>query len=85
MFGGDAEERRRVWLVFSHRHQNEELVIRVYAEGMGRCVREVTGVGAAAYLFDFSVPPDGAEQAGTAVPAHGERVGAVRAGRVDER
>jgi hypothetical protein len=76
---------RRVWLVFSHRHQNEELVIRVYAEGMGRCVRTINAPGAAAYLFDFSVLPDGAEQAGTAVPPHGEQVGAVRAGRVDER
>ena len=70
---------RRVWLVFSHRHQNEELVIRVYAEGLGRCVKAVDGKGASAYLFDFSVSPGSAEQAGTEVPAHGERIGAKRA------
>lgn len=44
----------RVWLVFSHRHRNEESVIRAYAEGLGRCNREIRHPGAAAYLFDFS-------------------------------
>lgn len=44
----------RVWLIFSHRHQDEELVIRVNAESMGRCLRTIPGTGAAAYLFDFS-------------------------------
>jgi hypothetical protein len=75
---------RRVWLVFSHRHQNEELVIRVYAEGMGRCERTVSGHGAAAYLFDFTVPPGG-DQPGAEIPPLGERIGATRAGAVDER
>lgn len=70
---------RRVWLVFSHRHKDEELIIRVYAEGLGRCVRAVDGNGAAAYLFDFSVPPGG-DQVGAGVAGFGERIGAVRAG-----
>ncbi|MBY0514038.1 MAG: hypothetical protein K2P78_09030, partial [Gemmataceae bacterium] len=71
---------RRVWLVFSHRHQNEELIIRVYAEGMGRCVRTVTRTGAAAYLFDFTAPPGG-DQPGAEVPGHGERIGGIRVER----
>jgi hypothetical protein len=47
----------RVWLVFSHRHQNEEAVIEAYAEGLGRCEKVVEAPGAAAYLFDFTAPP----------------------------
>jgi hypothetical protein len=45
---------RRVWLVFGHRHKDEETLIRTYAEGMGRCGRAVTAPGAAAYLFDLT-------------------------------
>jgi hypothetical protein len=44
----------RVWLVFSHRHADEEGLIRAYAEAMGECKREVRAAGAAAYLFDLS-------------------------------
>ena len=43
----------RVWLIFSHPHLSEEPMIRGYAEGLGDCVKEVRGPGAAAYLFDF--------------------------------
>lgn len=43
----------RVWLLFSHRHQNEESLLLAYAESMGRCNREIRYEGAAAYLFDF--------------------------------
>lgn len=43
----------RVWLVFSHRHKDEESVIRAYAEGLGHCCLEVRQPGAAAYLFDL--------------------------------
>jgi hypothetical protein len=45
----------RVWLVFSHRHGDEEALIRAYAEGFGKCVGEVRRPGAAAYLFDMSL------------------------------
>jgi hypothetical protein len=44
----------RVWLLFSHRHEAEESLIRAYAESLGRCDREIRYDGAAAYLFDFS-------------------------------
>lgn len=44
----------RVWVVFSHRHKDEESLVRAYAEGLGRCVQEVKEPGAAAYLFDFT-------------------------------
>jgi hypothetical protein len=53
---------RRVWVVFSHRHKDEESFVRAYAEGMGRCEEVVKEPGAAAYLFDFSAttePPRG--------------------------
>jgi hypothetical protein len=43
----------RVWLVFSHRHKDEESLLRAYAEGLGRCEREIRHPGAAAFLFDF--------------------------------
>ena len=46
--------RHRVWVVFSHRHKDEESLVRAYAEGMGRSVEVVKEPGAAAYLFDFS-------------------------------
>jgi 4-amino-4-deoxy-L-arabinose transferase-like glycosyltransferase len=42
----------RVWLVFSHRHKDEETLIRTYADGLGRCGRTVTAPGAAAYRID---------------------------------
>jgi hypothetical protein len=44
----------RVWVVLSHRHKDEESLIRAYAEAMGECRRVVRGDGAAAYLFDLS-------------------------------
>jgi hypothetical protein len=44
----------RVWIVFSHRHKDEESLVRAYAESMGKSTRVVKGTGAAAYLFDFS-------------------------------
>lgn len=44
---------RRVWVVFSHRHRDEESLIRAYAEGMGRGELVAKEAGAAAYLFDF--------------------------------
>ena len=44
----------RVWVVFSHRHKDEESVVRAYAEGMGRSMRVVKYPGAVAYLFDFT-------------------------------
>jgi Dolichyl-phosphate-mannose-protein mannosyltransferase len=43
----------RVWIVFSHRHRDEESLVRAYAEGLGRCEREVRQPGATAFLFDF--------------------------------
>lgn len=47
----------RVWVVFSHRHQNEESVITAYAEGLGRGGKVVEAPGAAAYRFDFAARP----------------------------
>lgn len=44
----------RVWVVFSHRHKDEESLVRAYAESHGKCVKVVRQPGAAAYLFDFS-------------------------------
>jgi hypothetical protein len=44
----------RVWVIFSHRHKNEESFVRAYAEGMGACLGEIREPGASAYLFDFS-------------------------------
>jgi hypothetical protein len=44
----------RVWVVFSHRHADEECLIRAYAETMGECRRAVRMAGSAAYLFDLS-------------------------------
>jgi hypothetical protein len=43
----------RVWVVFSHRHRDEESLVRAYAEGMGRCEQVVREAGATAFLFDF--------------------------------
>ena len=43
----------RVWVVFSHRHRDEESLIRAYAEGFGRCNQQIRHPGATAYLFDF--------------------------------
>jgi hypothetical protein len=53
---------RRVWVIFSHRHRDEESLVRAYAEGMGRSVEVIKESGAAAYLFDFCAttePPHG--------------------------
>lgn len=47
----------RVWLIFSHRHKHEQSTIETYADGLGRCERAIRGEGAAALLFNFSVPP----------------------------
>jgi hypothetical protein len=46
---------RRVWLVFSHRHQAEESLLRAYAESIGECREEFRRPGAAAFRYDFSV------------------------------
>jgi hypothetical protein len=43
----------RVWILFSHPHQDEELFVEAYAEALGERVREIRGPGAAALLFDF--------------------------------
>jgi hypothetical protein len=43
----------RVWVVFSHRHQSEESLVRAYAEGLGRCEQEIHHPGANAFLFHF--------------------------------
>jgi len=48
----------RVWIVFSHRHKHEESIIVAYAEGLGRREKAITGNGAAAFLYDFSRPPN---------------------------
>jgi hypothetical protein len=45
----------RVWVIFSHRHQAEESLLRAYAEGLGECRQEIHQPGATAFLFDFSV------------------------------
>jgi 4-amino-4-deoxy-L-arabinose transferase-like glycosyltransferase len=45
---------RRIWVIFSHRHQAEESLLRAYAEGLGECRQEIRRPGAAAFLFDFS-------------------------------
>jgi hypothetical protein len=50
LFAGEP----RVWLVFSHRHQAEESLVKAYAEGLGECRQEVHHPGANAFLFDFS-------------------------------
>ncbi len=47
----------RVWLLFSHRYQEEESLIRAYAEGYGRCIQTIQTEGAAAFLFDLSESP----------------------------
>jgi len=44
----------RVWLVFSHRHEGEEPLIRAYADGLGECREEIRHEGATAYRYDFS-------------------------------
>jgi len=46
----------RVWVVFSHRHRDEESLVRAYAEGLGRCELGLREPGATAFLFDFSAP-----------------------------
>ena len=46
--------RSRVWIVFSHRHADEEPIIRSQAEGLGRCEETIRGNGAAAYRFNFT-------------------------------
>ncbi len=45
----------RVWVIFSHRHQAEESLLRAYAESLGECRQEIHQPGATAFLFDFSV------------------------------
>jgi hypothetical protein len=47
----------RVWLVFSHRHMNEEKIITAYAEGLGRGGLVAEEPGAAAYRYDFAAGP----------------------------
>ncbi len=47
----------RVWVVFSHRHMNEEKIITAYAEGLGRGGLVAGDDGAAAYLYDFATAP----------------------------
>jgi hypothetical protein len=44
---------RRVWVVFSHRHQAEESLLRAYAEGLGECREELRSPGASAFRYDF--------------------------------
>jgi hypothetical protein len=43
----------RVWIVFSHRHQAEESLLRAYADGLGECRDEFHRSGATAFLYDF--------------------------------
>jgi dolichyl-phosphate-mannose-protein mannosyltransferase len=43
----------RVWLIFSHPHQDEELVVQSYADALGRRERVIRQPGAAAFLFNF--------------------------------
>ncbi|HEX4610109.1 MAG TPA: hypothetical protein VH092_18090, partial [Urbifossiella sp.] len=47
----------RVWLVFSHRHMNEEKIITAYAEGLGRGGMVADEHGTAAYRYDFATGP----------------------------
>jgi hypothetical protein len=47
----------RVWVIFSHRHQAEESLLRAYAEGLGECRQEIHEPGATAFLYDFSRTP----------------------------
>jgi hypothetical protein len=54
----ELKGRRRVWLLFSHRHKNEQSIIQAYAEGLGRCEGALRAPGAAAFLFNFAVPPE---------------------------
>ena len=35
----------RVWLIFSHPHQDEELVVQSYAEALGECRRKIQPLG----------------------------------------
>jgi 4-amino-4-deoxy-L-arabinose transferase-like glycosyltransferase len=44
----------RVWVVFSHRHQAEESLLRAYAEGLGECQEELRKPGTTAFRYDFS-------------------------------
>jgi hypothetical protein len=46
----------RVWVVFSHRHQAEESLLRSYAEGLGECREEIQRPGATAFRYDFRGP-----------------------------
>lgn len=41
----------RVWVVVSHRHGDEEAVMRPTLDARGACEREVKRPGAAAYLY----------------------------------
>jgi hypothetical protein len=45
----------RVWLVFSHRHEGEEPLIRAYADCLGRRLQAIRRSGANAYLYDFGL------------------------------
>lgn len=47
----------RVWIIFSHRHRQEEAIITAYADGLGRRDQLIAADGAAAFLYDFSRPP----------------------------
>ena len=51
LLGCSGEPRAR--LIFSHPHQDEELVFQSYAEALGECRRKIQQPGAAAFLFDF--------------------------------
>ena len=44
----------RVWILFSHRHGDEEPIIRTQAEGLGTCEATIRESGATAYLFNFA-------------------------------
>jgi hypothetical protein len=46
-----ADLRGRVWVIISHRHHDEESVIRATLDTRGRCERDIKRPGAAAYLY----------------------------------
>jgi hypothetical protein len=49
--------RPRVWVLFSHRHGEEERFCREHLDRRGVCRDTLTAPGAAAYLYDLSQPP----------------------------
>ncbi|MCI0699454.1 MAG: glycosyltransferase family 39 protein [Planctomycetia bacterium] len=48
-----AKLRGRVWVIVSHRHADEETVIRTTLDARGPCQREIKRPGAAAYLYEL--------------------------------